>query len=167
MTPPTLERPQEPAPAPLARTMARSVTVRAILLALLLMPVNAYWIVMMERVRYSAHPTTISLFFNCVFILVVLTGLNQLVLRVRPRWALAQGELLLIYAMLGIASCMAGHDLGQVLVPSLTWPFGQASTANGYAPLFGNILPRWAMVPGIPAADPFYRGHGTFYNHWC
>ena len=81
------------------------------------MPVNAYWVIMMENIRYSAHPTTISLFFNCIFILVVLTGLNGLVARIRPRWAFAQGELLLVYAMLCIGSCMAGHDFIQMLVP--------------------------------------------------
>jgi len=160
--------PQEPAeaakPGP-HPPLPRSVTVRAVALGLALMPVNAYWVVMMERVRYSAHPTTVSLFFNCVFLLLVLCGLNSLVARVRKGWALCQGELLLVYAMLCLGSCMASHDLGQVLVPSLTWPFGQATRANGYAALFGHSLPRWAMVPGIPADDPFYVGHGTLYTH--
>src|SRR5665213_88024 len=104
-------------PAPLPPQRARAVTPRALLLALILMPANAYWVVMMENIRYSAHPTTISLFFNCIFILVLLTGLNGLVARVRPRWAFAQGELLLVYAMLCIGSCMAGHDFIQMLVP--------------------------------------------------
>ena len=164
MKPQTLDNPAAADHSPPSAPSARTVTCRAILLALLLMPVNAYWIVMMERVRYSAHPTTISLFFNCIFILVVLTGLNGLVARLRPRWAFCQGELLLVYAMLGIGSCMAGHDMGQVLIPSLTWPFGQATNANGYAALFAAHLPRWAMVPGVPADDPFYLGHGTFYT---
>jgi hypothetical protein len=151
-------------PAPAERPRARTVTFRAVALGLLLMPVNAYWIVMMESVRYSAHPTTVSLFFNCVFFLVVLTGLNQLLVRLRPRWAFAQGELLLVYAMLGIGSCMAGHDMGQVLVPTLTWPFGQATPSNGYARLFADRLPRWVMGPPVSATDPFYLGHGTFYT---
>lgn len=143
---------------------ARAVTLRAVLLGLLLLPLNAYWLVMMERVRYSAHPTTVSLFFNCIFFLVVLTGLNSLIVRWRPRWAFAQGELLLVYAMLGVGSCLAGHDMGQILIPTLTWPFGQATPANGYAHLFGGLLPRWAMAPAIPADDPFYVGNGTLYT---
>ena len=93
-------------PTPLPPQRARAVTPRAVLLALLLMPINAYWGIMMENIRYSAHPTTISLFFNCIFILVVLTGLNGLVTRVRPRWAFAQGELLLVYSMLCIGACV-------------------------------------------------------------
>ena len=149
-------------PAPLTPARARSVTPRALLLGMALMPVNAYWVIMMENIRYSAHPTTISLFFNCVFILVVLTGLNGLIARVRPRWAFAQGELLLVYAMLCIGSCMAGHDFIQLLVPNLTWPLAQSNTSNNYLPLFGRYLPHWAMVPGIDKHSSYYLGHGHF-----
>jgi hypothetical protein len=147
---------------PLTPVQARSVTPRALLLGLALMPVNAYWVIMMENIRYSAHPTTISLFFNCIFILVVLTGLNGLLARVRPRWAFAQGELLLVYAMLCIGSCMAGHDFIQMLVPNLTWPLAQSNTSNNYLPLFGRYLPQWAMAPGIDKRSAFYLGHGHF-----
>ena len=149
-------------PTPLAPARARSVTPRAVLLGMALMPINAYWVIMMENIRYSAHPTTISLFFNCIFILVILTGLNGLVARVRPRWAFAQGELLLVYAMLCIGSCMAGHDFIQMLVPNLTWPLAQSNTSNNYLPLFGRYLPEWAMVPGIDKRSAFYLGHGHF-----
>lgn len=150
----------EPSPAPPPRT----VTLRAVLLGLLLMPPNAYWIVQMESVRYSAHPTTLSLFFNCIFILVVLTGLNGIIARLRPRRAFCQGELLLVYTMLCLGSCMASHDFGQVLVPSLSWPFAQANAANSYAPLFGRFLPRWAMVADTDATAGFYTGHDTLYT---
>ena len=149
-------------PTPLPPPRARSVTPRALLLGMALMPVNAYWVIMMENIRYSAHPTTISLFFNCIFILVVLTGINGLVARVRPRWAFAQGELLLVYAMLCIGSCMAGHDFIQMLVPNLTWPLAQSNTSNNYLPLFGRYLPLWAMVPGIDKRSAYYLGHGHF-----
>jgi len=155
--------PHEPETPP-APTRSRSVTPRALLLGLALMPVNAYWVVMMENIRYSAHPTTISLFFNCIFILVALTGLNGLVTRLRPRWAFCQGELLLVYAMLCIGSCMAGHDFIQMLVPNLTWPFARATPANGYEPLFGRYLPKWAMVSDSDATRGYYLGHSTLYT---
>jgi len=149
-------------PAPLTPARARSVTPRALLLGMALMPINAYWVIMMENIRYSAHPTTISLFFNCIFILVILTGINGLIARIRPRWAFAQGELLLVYAMLCIGSCMAGHDFIQMLVPNLTWPLAQSNTSNNYLPLFGRYLPQWAMAPGIDKRSAFYLGHGHF-----
>ena len=163
-TTPEETRPAPP-PAPLTAARARSVTPRAILLGLGLLPANAFWVIQMERVRYSAHPTTVSLFFNCIFALVLLAGLNSLVARRFPRWAFSQGELLLVYAMLCIGSCMASHDFGQVLVPSLAWPFARATPANGYAPLFGRFLPKWAMVSDNEATKGYFNGHSTFYTH--
>ncbi len=142
----------------------RSVTPRALLLGLALMPINAYWVVMMEYIRYSAHPTTISLFFNCIFWLVVLTGLNGLVAKRRPRWAFCQGELLLVYSMLCLGSCMAGVDLVQILILNLTWPFAHADAVNGYTPLFGRFLPRWAMASDTDATKAYYLGHSTLYT---
>ena len=162
-TQPQLSEPAS-SPAPLAPIKPRSVTPRAILLALFLMPINAYWVVMMENFRYSAHPTTISLFFNCIFILVVLTGINGLVVRIRPRWAFSQGELVLVYSMLCIGSCMAAHDFAQLLVPNLSWPFYQSNSSNGYLPLFERFLPVWAMVSDKDATKGFYQGHQSLYT---
>src|SRR5689334_16713533 len=90
------------------RTVGKAVTLRSVLVCLLLLPVNAYWVVQMEIVRYSAHPTTISLFFNTIFILLCLTLLNRGVRRFAPRAALNRGELLLVYAVLSVGSCVAG-----------------------------------------------------------
>ena len=159
----------EPTPAPTepgdTPTKQRSVTLRAILLGLLLIPLNAYWVVQMERVRYSAHPTTVSLFFNCIFILVVLAGINSLVARWgRKGWAFKQGELMLVYSMLCIGSCMAGHDMGQMLVPSLTWPFAQSTPSNNYDALFGRYLPKWAMASDTDATKAYYLGNSTLYT---
>ena len=148
-----------PSPPP-----ARAVTARAVGLATVLIPLNSFWVVMMESVRFSSHPTTVSIFFNCVFILVVLTGLNTVVVRLRPSWALCQGELLLIYAMLNIGSCMCAHDMGQILVSHLTWPYSQATPSNGYAALFGDALPRWALMPDRRAAQGYWLGHSTLYT---
>src|SRR5207245_1953035 len=75
--------------------------------ALLLWP-NAYWQVQMEIIRGSAHPTTVSLFFNCIFILLVVTLANRAVAAFRPRWALARADLLVVYSMLAIGSCATG-----------------------------------------------------------
>src|SRR5947209_11222838 len=75
-----------------AAPLLRAVTWRSLLISLLLIPPNAYWLVQMERVRYSAHPTTISLFFNVVFILLVVTVLNAGLARLWPRMAMRSEE---------------------------------------------------------------------------
>src|SRR3990172_1078601 len=76
-----------------------AVRARAILLGLLLIPANCYWIFMMEIVRYSGHPTTISRFFNAVFTLILLLLLNLGLRRYLPRWVFRRSELITIYLM--------------------------------------------------------------------
>jgi hypothetical protein len=152
-----------PVSVPPAPRLARAVTWRSLLIALLLIPVNSYWIVQMERVRYSSHPTTISLFFNVVFILLVVTLLNMLVSRRFPRAALVRGELLVIYAMLAVASTPAAHDMFQVLVPMLAWPYRFADDSNRWMPLFGDLLPRWAMAPDKAALAGYFNGNSSLY----
>ena len=148
-------------PLPLRR---RSVTPRAVLLGVLLLPVNAYWVICMELMRYSAHPTTLSLFFNCVFLLVVLTLLNVLVARILPRWALCQGELLLVYSMLGIGTAMCGHDLLQILPPMLAWPVYKTSSENHWDQLFAGAYPKWLTLTDYGAARDFFIGNSTLYT---
>jgi len=129
-----------------------------------LIPLNAFWIVQMERVRYSAHPTTVSLFFNCVFILCVLSALNGLVRRRWPSRAFNQGELLLIYSGMTVATCVGGHDFIQVLVPQMTWVYHEANTVNGYRQLLWPHLPQWALVSNVRGSDGFYFGNSTLYT---
>src|SRR5438105_5207607 len=111
----TITHPTE-GPIPFAR--AKAVTWRSVLLCLLLLPINAYWVVQMEIVRYSAHPTTISLFFNIIFELLVLTLLNRLAQGFAPtrRLALNRAELMSVYSVLAAGSCLCGHDMFQFLV---------------------------------------------------
>ena len=142
----------------------RSVTLRALLLGLFLLPLNAYWVVCMEIIRYSAHPTTLSLFFNCVFELVVLTVLNAGVARVKPRWALCQGELLLVYAMLGIGTAMCGHDMLQILVPMLAWPVYKSDRINHWDQLFAGTYPKWLTLTDYGSARDFFIGNSTLYT---
>jgi hypothetical protein len=140
------------------------VTPRAIAVALLLMPLNAYWIICMEVVRYSGHPTTISLFFNVVFILAALLVLNALVRRIRPRAALSPGELLTVYIMLALASAITGHDMIEVLTPILAHAYYFARPENSWATEILPHLPGWLTVSDSQALTEFYTGTGTLYS---
>jgi hypothetical protein len=142
---------------------ARMVTLRAVLIALLLTPINAYWIILIEVTRYSGHPTTISLFFNVVFLLVVLIALNALVGKVWPRARLAPGELLTVYIMLGIASAITGHDMIEVLVPLLAHVHYFARPENNWATEIVPHVPNWLSVSDPQALREFYTGTGSFY----
>ena len=146
------------------QTPGRAVTGRAILLCLLLLPVNAYWVVQMEMVRYSAHPTTISLFFHTVFILLCLTLLNRGVKRFRPGYALERGELLFVYSILCLGACVSGHDMLQVFVPFLTWSFRHASDSNNWDTLVNPHLRPGLFVGDAKIYQGFYTGSDTIWR---
>jgi hypothetical protein len=139
-----------------------ALTWRSMGLSLLLVPVNAYWLVQMERIRYSAHPTTVSLFFNAVFILLAVTVLNALVGRWRPRSALRRGELYVVYASMALASTLPAHDLQQILVPMLVWPFKYKERTgwNRFIP----DLPRDWMVSDENVFNGYFAGTDTLYR---
>jgi hypothetical protein len=149
----------------LAVTLARSgLTWRSLLIGLLLIPPNVYWVTQMELFRYSAHPTTVSLFFNAVFCLLLLAGLNQLVRKLRPSLALSQAEMLMVYSMVCIASCVCGHDGLQVLTPIFSWSFWMATPENKWNDLFNAHLPKWLTVQDMSVLRGFYEGGSTMYR---
>jgi len=159
-TPHLAATPASPFPA-LART---GLTWRSLILAVMLIPPNVYWVEQMEIMRYSAHPTTVSLFFNAVFILLVLAAVNALIRKALPRWAFTQAELLMVYSMICIASCVCGHDGIQVLMPLFTWAFWMATPENKWEKLFQSDLPRWLTVQDQGLLKGFYEGGDTMYR---
>lgn len=156
-----------------------AVTWRSLLLVTVLAPLNCYWVVMMEEVRYSGHPTTVSLFFNVIFCILLLRGANQLLLWKAPRWALSQGELLVVYTCLSIASGLAAHDSIQMLAPAMAAPFWYATPENKWQELFLSDLPMGWVVRDMKSLDALFSGGTTPYTvahlapwglpvlHWC
>jgi hypothetical protein len=142
----------------------RGLTARAVLLGFLLVPVNSYWVVQSEAVRYAAHPTTTSLLFNVVFFLAVLVALNALLKRFAPRSAFSQAELLIIYTILSLGTVMAGHDLGQVLVSTIAYPHRFATPENRWPQLFMADVPRPLMVTDPEALRGFWNGGMSLYS---
>ena len=134
-----------------------------ILIALLLIPVNAYWIIQMEITWYAGHPTTISLFFNVMLFMVFVGLLNGLVKWVWPRAALNPAELVTIYAMLCMASAMAGHDMIQVLTPILTNHSYGATAENNWDELFAGKLPEHLIITAEEAITNYHEGNSDLY----
>ena len=130
----------------------RGVTLRSLIIAAILVPANAYWVAMTETVWYAGFPTTISLFYNVIAILVAITLINSIVRRFAPGVALSHGELLVIYTVLCLTSAMVSHDMLQVLVPIMTYCYEYARPENEWAGLFLDYVPRWLTVDGtVPA----------------
>lgn len=106
------------------------VTWRAVLLGLLLIPPNCIWVVQVEIVHYSGHPTCLSVFSNAVFSLFLVSLITLALRRIRPAWGLSQGELLTTYLMVCLGSSVAAHDMLQMLVPTMAHPHWFATREN-------------------------------------
>ncbi len=140
-----------------------SVTTRAVLIALALIPLNSFWIMQIEIVWYSGHPTCASLFFNTVFILLLLTVLSLGIKRFFPQWAFSQGELLTVYIMLNIASSIASHDMLQILIPLIPHVLWYATPENEWNELFAKDVPHWLSIWDKRALEGYYQGNSTLY----
>ncbi|MAF13202.1 hypothetical protein CMK11_22335, partial [Candidatus Poribacteria bacterium] len=80
---------------------------------------NIYLVVQWETVWGTQYPTTMSIFFNAIFCLFVVTLGNFGLRRVVPRHALSQGELLTLYCVLNAGIAVSGHDFSQTIFCTL------------------------------------------------
>ena len=117
----------------------------------------------MELVRYSGLPTTISLFFNVIFNLLVLSLANIGIKRFFGKTLFKSGELSTIYVMLSFASGIGGHSMMQILPPMLGHPFWFATEENDWKNLFWRHLPEWLTVNDKRALGGYYEGD-TLYK---
>jgi len=136
------------------------VTWRALLVGILLIPVNVYWII---DSRGQGYPTTVSLYFNVIFCIFVLIGFNFIINRLLPKFALRQGELLTVYVMLAISSSIAGHDFMRVLASLPAHPFWYATPENEWAELFHRYIPTWLSVSNKTMLTDYFKGDSSFY----
>jgi hypothetical protein len=140
------------------------VTARAVAIGLLLIPANAWWITQIEYVRYSDNATTSALFFNAIGLLVILRVLNGLARRIAPRYCFTRAELLTIYVIVVVASCLGGHDQLQILFTTLTYVFRNATPENAWADVIHPLLPQNVLVTSPSAIDQLYLGGVSIYN---
>src|SRR5437899_10869122 len=144
----------------------------ALLLGLVLIPLNAFWLVRMEVAGMvgasggatGPYPTTFSLYANAVGWLLLLVGANRLLLRRAPRLSLSQPELLVVYVMLVVASSIHSLDLMDVLVPMLGHPTWFATPEHGWArTTLPHIPPAW-RVQSQEALIGYYQGNSSLYR---
>ncbi|MFN3690364.1 MAG: DUF6785 family protein, partial [Fimbriimonadales bacterium] len=136
---------------------------RAPLTATLLSIPNAYWIIQIEKVRDGPYPTSISLLMNALLWLALLLAVNAVMGRVRPQWRFTPAELLLTYAMLCVASAMAGHDFTPVLVQLIAHPAYYAREGV-LSPEVVEAVPAPLIVRDYDALRPYFIGNSTLYR---
>lgn len=147
--------------APVGST--RGVTLRAVLLGLLLIPLNTYWVIYVEGIRHWNHCTAMSLFWNSVFCIFVLVLLNLLIKRHAPRKAFTQGEFITIYVMITLATALAGHDSLQLGYPAMYMQFLSESTVKGRIDL-RDFYPQHLTVRDPQIIKPLESGGSTLYT---
>ncbi len=156
-------------------TEANGMTRRSVLTGLILLPLSTYWVMRMEIMSGNVggggssfggahYATCLSLFFNVVFIVVLLVGFNHIWRRIFSRAFLNSKEILTIYVLLSMSTAVAGTDMIQVLIPMLPHPFWFATPENEWADLFGRFLPSWLTVSDKGVLTGFYEGESTLYT---
>ena len=140
------------------------VTFRAFIIGLLLIPINAYWIVQAEAVWWGTYLTIVSLFFNVIFTLLVIVGLNAIYKRFAPESALKQGELITIYVMLCLGSSLPGNNFLEALVLTIGHSFWFATPENEWSELFFQYIPDWIAVKDKAVLRGFYEGESSIYR---
>ncbi len=145
-------------------------SLRAFLLAALLLFPNAYWVTQMELVRYAGHPSTVAPFANAVFFVVLLLCLNPVLVwlfrhtRLPTFRPFAPSELLLVYLILSIGTAWVGHDSLQVLMPQIVYPFRYSSPENRWDELFLPLLPKWLYISDKTTLRNAYEGGHWFFR---
>ena len=149
---------------PQSQSFPAQVTWRALLLGVLFIPINVYWMTIVEVKYYSLDGSCLPLFIEPVFILFVIVLFNRLLKRYAPKRILTQAELLTIYIMVAISCTFAGHDTIQNMFGSIAHPFWFATPENEWQELFFRLLPEWLTVSDSQSLKGFYEGDATLYT---
>ena len=149
-----------------SKRQTRGVSLRALAIGIILIPLNCYWVAQSEGVSGSGatYLTAVSLFFNVVFTLLMLVGFNALCKRLAPKAALKQGELLTIFVMLYMGSTMTGNGFLLNLILSLGHASRYATPENEWSELFSHYVPDWLAVKDKTALRGFYEGDSSIYR---
>lgn len=146
------------------RSLGSTVSWRSILIGALLIPINAYWVTVVEVKYYSLDGSCLPLFVEPVFILFVVTSLNLSLLRITPKLALQQSELLIIYIMVVVSMTFAGHDTFQNLFGQISHAIYFATPENEWEQLFFRYIPKWLTVTDRYVLEGYYRGETSIYD---
>jgi len=143
----------------------RGVTARAVLIGLLLTPLNVLFLVKATW-TVGGFTGSESLFTNTVGALFLLAVANRWLALRRPHRALAPGELLTIYVMLAMSTGLTAGvwDLGGSLSGTITYPFWFATDQNEWRELLWPHLPSWLTLQDPDILEGFYAGRSDPYR---
>ncbi|MBT3270255.1 hypothetical protein HN371_24130 [Candidatus Poribacteria bacterium] len=143
--------------------MARpSVSTRAIVFGLALLPITVYWMSVAE-LKYNSQATALPIFVYPVCVLFLLAVGSLPIRRYWPQAALRSGELLTIYVMLVGATSLGAYGMMQDLFAVIAHPYQYATPENDWQALFFRYIPVY-LTPDDPAAlDAYYEGGSSLH----
>ena len=136
----------------------------AILIGLLLILANSYWLAYVEMIWHTAHLTTVAMSVNVMFAILMMTWLNMSLRSISSAAALKQQDLLIIYAMLAVGSAFSGHDFLPRLMGLIPYAFRFATPENDWEALLFHHLPEWLIVSEPKTVTDFYEGGVNFFT---
>ena len=143
---------------------ARSkITLRAVLIGILLIPLNYFWIVQLEFVRYSLV-TYLVPYYTVIFIISVLIILNAILGKLSQRFMLSYAELGIVYIILSVTTGFCSHNMMEILVSSMGHGFWFATVENDWQDIFWKYIPRWLTVANRSVLQGFYDGDSSLYT---
>lgn len=138
------------------------VSAKAFIITLILIPLNYYWLIQLEAIRYT-FPTLVAPMYSVIVNLLILLILNALIQKLFPKISLNGGDLSSIYVLLSIASLFCSYDIFLPLVSVMAHAFWFATPENEWQSLFWRHLPSWLTVSDKKALEGFYNGESSFY----
>lgn len=114
-------------------------------------------------VRYT-FTTWAAPFYNAIFVLFILTGINGFISKVFKRTLFNSLEMLCIYSMVSVASAIISTDLVGILITMMGYPAHFADATNQWDTIFKGALPEWLLVTDKESLRGFYEGNTTIYN---
>ncbi len=144
------------------RKPGSSVTLRSIVIGLLLLPINVYWMSIAE-LKYDSQATALPLFVYPICFLFLLTLMNLGIGKLWRKAALQQGELLTIYVMLVISTSLAAYGMMQDLFAVILHPYQFATPENDWEALFFRYIPSWLTLNDQQVISAYYEGDSTLY----
>ena len=138
-------------------------TAKALLVGAILIPLNAVW--QMIGLRWDiAHMSMISLLYNTVTLLFLMTVWSRLTERIVPSLSFSRADLLAIYTMVSLSTAIGGHMCMQMLPPIISYAFAYNSPENDWQALFWHYIPDWTSVRDRNVARNFFTGQSTLYT---
>ncbi len=137
----------------------RGITLRAILIAIVCIIIGAFWGVYGDVVSQTDLTST-SLMMPPIVLLTALVAGNSLLRRWRPRWALTQSELMVIYVMMTVSIVITGMGQAQFLFTTLGAVPHFATPENKWERFLQHV-PKWLLPNPTTVFKGFYEGNSA------